>query len=83
MRIIYLRVMLILTFMSSQSFEDIVKDPGPKTTYEVAIMAPKEKKKVNLVALICLDFIFLFFKQTLALTATTFFGFLADETLIR
>lgn len=50
--------MLILTFMSSQSFEDIAKDPGPKTTYEVAIMAPKEKKKkkVNLVALICLDF---------------------------
>nr|GLL43488.1 uncharacterized protein C57A7.06-like isoform X1 [Ipomoea trifida] len=28
-----------------KSFEDIAKDPGPKTTYEVAIMAPKEKKK--------------------------------------
>ncbi|VFQ78061.1 unnamed protein product [Cuscuta campestris] len=30
-----------------KSFEDIVKNPGPKTTYEVAIIAPKENKKMK------------------------------------
>ncbi|CAH9146993.1 unnamed protein product [Cuscuta epithymum] len=30
-----------------KTFEDIVKNPGPKTTYEVAIIAPKEIKKMK------------------------------------
>lgn len=36
------------SFMSFlQSFDDIVKEPGPKTTYEVAIFASDSWKKVS------------------------------------
>lgn len=30
-----------------QSFEDIARDPGPKTSYEVSICAPNSRKKVS------------------------------------
>lgn len=37
-------------FNGSQSFDDIVRDPGPKTTYEVAIFASDRWRKVSFAA---------------------------------
>lgn len=42
--------MNILFFNGSQSFDDIVRDPGPKTTYEVAIFASDRWRKVSFAA---------------------------------
>lgn len=36
-----------MTLFVVQSFDDIVRDPGPKTTYEVAMFASGSWKKVD------------------------------------
>lgn len=42
-----------MTLFVVQSFDDIVRDPGPKTTYEVAMFASGSWKKVD-----CLSFMY-------------------------